>query len=336
MKNFDERLKQQFTKIKIEVPDATKHLIYLYADFVELIALFSNNSYVTETDILDRLKDEGETNILDIISSEAAEDGDDEEIPESKKNDLKERWVNELFSLIEDRVAIYNENYPFNYDLKRGFILKDNIQGKQELYLFLLIASNLDSFNKIGSELTKDFELVSFYSLKEFLPAYARVESFGKNTIYTGNAISKIKRLASEMRLDINENSLRNISEKNNQERGLDVVGWLPFKDSCPNIITILGQCTCEKNWPKKYHDTKRFETYMKYFRLKPIHAMFIPYSLIIRNSSWFDRSDDIERNTIMFERKRILELFNEQQAFEVLDSKKIVESCVAYQEDIV
>ena len=162
------------------------------------------------------------------------------------------------------------------------------------------------------------------------------VKKFGKKSDYHGNAKAKIRALALDMKLKINEDSLANISDLNNQERGLDIIAWFPFVDNCPNVITILGQCACGKDWPKKYHDTQRFETYMKYFRQKPIHAMFIPYSLISKNSDWFFCSDDIQRNSMIFERKRIVELFNNQNEFNTLNSKQIVDKCINYYEDIV
>jgi hypothetical protein len=138
------------------------------------------------------------------------------------------------------------------------------------------------------------------------------------------------------MKLQINEHSLQNVADGNNQERGLDVIAWFPFTDDCPNIITILGQCSCGKDWKSKYHDTKRFETYMKYFRQKPIHAMFIPYALISQNNNWFYCSDDIEKPSLMIERKRIVDLFDNETEFRALHSITIVDECVKCVEDIV
>ena len=339
MINFNEKLVAQFKGLKVHIPEVAKHLDHLYADYVELVALFSNQTYVTKSDILDRIKDDGETSINELVNVEANEEENTEDLfsdsNTSRRNDIKERWIDNLFKVLEDRLAIFGDNYPFEFSLQKGLILNANIADKKQLYIFLLISSNLDLFNKVASDLTTDFEDISYYILNSFLPT-ATVKKFGKNSDYNGNAKTKIRALATDMKLEVNENSLSNISDHNNQERGLDVIAWFPFSDNCPNIITILGQCACGKDWSKKYHDTQRFSNYMKYFKQKPIHAMFIPYSLISRNSDWFYCSDDIERNSIMFERKRIVELFNNQNEFDALPSKRIVEECVKYYEDLV
>jgi len=339
MKNFNENLQAQFEGLKIKPPEAAKNLTHLYADYIELVALFSNKVHVTKDEILRKIQRDGESSINDVISHEAS--GDEIEgdlfgdINTSRRNDIKERWGDDLFQVLEDRTKIFGDNYPFIYSTHTGLILKEKCKEKQKVYLFLLISSNLDLFNKVASDLTADFEEVSFFVLKNFLPS-AEVRRFGKKTQYEGNAKEKIRTLAGEMKLEINEHNLENISDRNSQDRGLDVVAWIPFADNCPNIIAVLGQCACGRDWSKKYHDTQRFSTYMRYFRQKPIHAMFIPYSLISGNSDRFCCSDNIERNTMMFERKRMVELFNNPATFDALPSKQIVERCVEYFEDLV
>lgn len=339
MKNFEGNLKAQFEGLKVKLPEVAKNLDHLYADYVELIALFSNKVYVTRNDFINRVQGDGESSINDVIVSEATDEEikDDffEESNTSKRNDIKERWCDRIFQVLEDRSRIFGNSYPFLYSNFSGLILKDRIDSNQELYLFLLISSSLDLFNKVASDLTIDFEEVSYLVLKNYLPS-AEVRIFGTKTQYKGNAKTKIRTLAKEMKLEVNEDSIANVSDHNVKERGLDVIAWIPFTDNCPNIITVLGQCACGKDWPKKYHDTQRFSTYMKYFRHKPIHAMFIPYSLISRNSDWFYRSDDIERNSLIFERKRIIDLIKNPTEFQQLPSKQIIDKCLQYSEDIV
>ena len=199
----------------------------------------------------------------------------------------------------------------------------------------LLISSNLDLFQKVRSELTSDFELISYFVLKAYLPDHGIVKNFGKRSDYTGNAVTKIRSLAKDLKVHVNESELQNISERNHQERGLDLIGWLPFSDDCPNFQTILGQCACGKGWPSKHHDTKRYSHYLKFYRLKAIHAMFIPYSLVTVQGKFF-RSDDIEDETLVFERKRILQFFKEEDEFNLMPSKSIVDASLNYTEDIV
>ncbi len=324
MKNFDENLTEQFTDFKVGKPEFAAHLEHLYADYIELVALFANKCFVTASDILDRLKDEGairkkeETNVA------------------AEENDKNEAWINELFSILELRATLFGDDYPFAFSPNK-IILKERLSSKNELYIFLLISSNLDLFNKVKSSLTDDFEMVSYLVLKNFLPPQAIVKQFGTNSDYKGTAITKIRALAADLKVEVREYELDNISERNNKERGLDVIGWIPFSDKCPNLITILGQCACGKKWYDKHHDTSRYKRYLKFFRLNPYSAMFIPYALIGKdNGTKFFRSDDIEESTLVFERKRLIEYYNNSTDFNLLESKQIVDQCIRYVEDIV
>jgi hypothetical protein len=325
MKNFSDRFIEQFKDLKVELPDVARNMEHLYADYVELVALFSNKSFVTASDILDRIKDSGGLRKKE----------NQEEITVGEENDKNEGWITYIFQIIEERSNLFSSDYPFEFSTNK-IIIKSNLTDKQELYLFLLISSNLDLFNKVKSELTSDFETISYYALKNYLPSHATVKQFGKKSDYSGNAIKKIKDLAIDLKVEVREHEIANISERNNQERGLDVIGWIPFSDNCPNLITILGQCACGKDWSSKHHDTKRYKHYLKFYRLSPYHAIFIPYALISKGGSKFLRSDDIEDNTLVFERKRIIDLLNNKTEFDALESKQIVDKCIKYTEDIV
>lgn len=327
--NFNDKIKRQFRDLRLKAPLEPLDVEHIYADYIELIAVFSNDCYVTSADILDRLQDEGKIDIKDTnnaiqVGSIAAE-----------QHDIYEAWINEIFYVIQQRAFLFGAEYPFDFD-NRKIRIKNPLTSKQKLYVALLVSSNLHLFNKVKSILTKEFEIISFYALKTFLPDHAIVKSFGKSTDYQGNAKDKIRRLAVDLNVDVDEYEIKNISRRNNQERGLDLVGWIPFNDGCPNSITILGQCTCGKDWPSKHHDTRRFVHYLKFYRIKPIHAMFISYSLINHGKSKFYRSDDIEDDTLVFERKRIIEYFKNEKEFLNLKSNRIVEECIKYQEDVV
>ncbi len=136
------------------------------------------------------------------------------------------------------------------------------------------------------------------------------------------------------MNIEINDKELSNIADKNNQERGLDIISWIPFEDKIPNFITILAQCTCGKKWDKKQNETGRYENYLNFYKQRPIHALFVPYSLSNINS--FFQSDDIIKDRIIFDRKRILEFLPDINFFNDLQSKDIINKCIEYEEDTV
>jgi len=57
---------------------------------------------------------------------------------------------------------------------------------------------------------------------------------------------------------------------------------------------------------------------------------MFIPYSLINVRAKKFYHSDYIEKEYLIFERKRILE-YHKDDTFENLESYKIVNKCIEF-----
>jgi hypothetical protein len=315
---FDEKISQCIRNFNnTDKPDYTRSEINHYADFVELYALFSKKDGVTLGDVQDRFFGVNEY-----------------DNPEKKDED--EVFLNMVFNMITERIVLFSDEYPFEYQNNEILLLKQNLIFKNKLYLSLLIASKLNIFNSFRSDLTTDFEKISYVVLKEFLPTKAVIKEFGKNTVYQGNAISKIKQLANDLDLAIDDYELSGVNDRNTQERGLDLVGWLPFADKCGNKIIFLCQCSCGKEYESKQHDTRRFENYLRFYKTKPQHTLFVPYSLINVSEKKFYHSDLIEKDYLIFERKRILSLIEDENILNSLQSKELIEKCVAFEESIV
>jgi hypothetical protein len=307
---FEDKFSQSIqTFSNIDKPDYTRSEINYYADFVELIALFVKEDGVTFGDVQDRFYGTKEYDNIE-------------------KKDEDESFLNRIFDMIKERILLYAEEYPFEYQNSETILLKHNLTFKNKLYLSLLISSKLNIFNPFKSDLTTDFEKISYIVLKQFLPNNAIVKEFGKNAQYQGNAITKIKQLANDLDLVINDYELNQIGERNQQERGLDIIGWLPFADKCGNKVIFLCQCACGKEYESKQHDTRRFENYLHFYKTKPQHTLFIPYSLINVRERKFYHSDFIEKDYLIFERKRILE-YHADHSFENLTTFKIVDKCI-------
>lgn len=326
--SFDRKLEQQFNGLTIDLPSTPKYITHIYADYMELNALFLKEE-VTIADISDKLSDMNDSNILetedlDRIESELQEIAS---LVAEKQDIIKDRF-NYIFDVCKERGDLYEENeYPFF--IQDNYIkLKSDLTDKQKLYILLLLCSNLNYFRLITSELTKDFEVLSFYSLKSFLPSKAIVKEFGKNSSYVGNAKKKISTLAQELCVRVNSEKLNDIPETNSQERGLDLIAWLPFADNIPNMIIILAQCACGKEWHDKQVETKRFEGYM-YFNSHPVHMMFIPYAISAPCEIKFHQSDVIVNGHIIFDRKRILEQLDNIDFLQQLSSFPAVEKSI-------
>jgi hypothetical protein len=302
---------------KLSSPSFSRNEISLYSDYVELLALFSRNGFISYGDIQDRFFGT-------------------KEYANSNERDEDESLIIEIFLMLQERELLYSKNYPFKYDNDNSLIkVNDDLTGKQKLYIYLLISSMLSIFNPFRNELTSEFEFICKDAMVCFLPNYSVVKQFGRNSDYDGNTKEKIKKLASDLNLSIDEYELMQISDRNYQERGLDIVGWIPFSDNCMNIIIFLAQCACGKDYESKQHDTRRFRNYMRFYKTEPIHVMFIPYSLINPKERKFYHSDLIEKDYLIFERKRIIELYNLNQ-FNNYKSYQVVESVLKYKEYIV
>lgn len=311
--DFNEKYNQcikAFTSI--DDPKNLEKDINGYVDFLEIMTVFAGEDGVSYGDILDHF--------YGMQSDEQT----------AETNDRNETYVNRVFALFEERMLLFGESYPFLITEEKVVKLRENLSNSKKLYIFLLLSSSLNIFRPFQSELTADFEDVCFETMKSFLPN-AIVKAFGEHSEYQGTAREKIKALADDIGLPIDTYEISQIGERNVQERGLDIVAWIPHKDNCTNLLVFLCQCGCGKNFESKQHDTRRFENYYLFYKTKPQHTLFIPYSLINPNERKFYHSDYVEKDYLIFERKRILGLLEEagDAIFNNLKTKPLVEKCI-------
>ena len=309
-------------RISLSPPEAADHLLHIYADYIELTAIFSKDITFTASEVLDRFKDLGIiTQVKDLRK-------------QAERNDENEKWINNIFQLLEDRAFNYKDDYPFQYD-SRSITFRKKLSERQQVYICLLFGANLNIFDKYEGNLTTDFEEISFQALTNYLPEKAIVKSFGKNSKYTGYAVDKIRQLAGEINIEIDEESLSRFSPLGTQERGLDVIGWFPFDDWVGNKLIILAQCACGKKWFEKQDEPKRYKNYLKFYKIDSRTALFVPYALIDFQKRGFHQGDEII-DILIFERKRILEYLVDLTFFKSVLSKIIVEKCLAHKQDVV
>ena len=325
-----ESISRQLDELNFVPLGCSKYLHHLYADYVELLALFSNGDYITPVNLISRLSGEG-VSVADDI-----EEGTGEEIGSlnTQTSDSEEAWSDDIFSIVLDRSFLFGDKYPFEVEEGR-IVLKRNLQTIQSIYLMLLLASSLKYFKILQPRLTSEFEEISFLALKNYLPSHANVKQFGKQSDYTGSAINKIKQLAEDMGMTVDEDELADVSSRNNQEEGLDLVGWIPFDDGIPSMLSIFGQCACGDEWHSKQHETRRYEEFFKFYKVLPIHGLFIPYSLGRINKRFF-QSKEINKGSLVFDRRRILDHLDDTTFFSGLDSYQMVQSFIEYEEDLV
>lgn len=326
--SLENKFKKQFTKFSLKFPNPKQDhpwiLEHLHADFIELRTLFwDNTSFMTLQDVISYYKD----NSIEVDYKESNTVDDQLSSPNALKDEYWNSKFLSIFSIIEEREIVYGENYPFIYDREK-IKIKPNLNDNHKLYLYLLISSNLNNFSSLSDILTSEFETISKNAMQGYLPNFI-VEEFGKNSEYSGNTETKIKALSTKLRIAFNQVELDNISKNASQEKGLDVIAWAPFEDGLASMIIILAQCACGKDWVKKKSDTSYYEdSYLHFLKMKPAHALFIPYGLVHYEETFYqsDRTNAI----LIFERKRILDLVkNELQIFKKSNSYLIVEKCI-------
>lgn len=161
MTSFEDRMSALRLHLTIDKPDAPKYFTHIYADFVELNALFLKEQ-VTLSDISDLLNDVKDANIIE----------PDDSLPQMSKperNDIIEQRIRDIFYVCVERAGIYSASeYPFELTNKT-IILKTSLTERHKLYLMLLLSSNLNYFKSFNDVLTKEFELLSFHSLRSYL-----------------------------------------------------------------------------------------------------------------------------------------------------------------------
>lgn len=340
--SLDEKLTAFFSnRFNLKKPAEPTHLTHIYADYVELIALVNSDSFVTISDIIDRFNDEC-INIIEHYKSKEqtenyyfkqkydAEIGSEEPI----KDDLKYSYVVNLFAIIKDRAFLYDDIYPFELE-NDNLKTKSTLNEHNLLYIATLLCSSLNTFKTFNHILTAEFEEISANALASYLGEKAKVKQFGKKSAYNGNAKENIMALAGDMFVEVNKKNLVKIPDTNQQERGLDIAAWFPFKDLFANMLVLLFQCACGKDWIKKQDDVKRYEKYLVFNFIKPIYGMCIPYG-VITDFLEIHQSDDILVDGLLFDRNRIIGYNEDLKFFKELDSYKIAQAIINYSEDIV
>ena len=103
----------------IDKPDCSRDDINLYADFVELLVVFTNCVGIGYGDIQDRFF------------------GEPDENNSTERNDSHEAFIDTIFTLIEERISLFRDLYPFEIGTERILTLRNSLSLSQKLYLFL-------------------------------------------------------------------------------------------------------------------------------------------------------------------------------------------------------
>lgn len=329
-------------------PSFEKYKSFLWADYMELLCLVNKDGELSNVDIIDRLlereRDLHEASDDDLEEIEELEKEDNEN--PTQRSEIPIQWENYLsswFNVLQYRQVIYNDSYPFEINDKVIKTKTTEFTEDQEIYLYLLLCSNLYLFDEATRiKLTSSFEMISFSALKNILPEEAEVHVFGANPLNTngefqqGSLLQKIKKLSTKLNEAINPRINENNYLHNVGDGGLDLVGWIPAGDTQPSLIVHFAQCACTEEWVSK-QDSSSHNTWQAKISITNYinNSIFIPFCFRAADGTWF-KIEDI-RLSFLIDRKRILYYYLKKQnvAFNSLPAYQIVEEIVKARESV-
>ena len=248
----------------------------------------------------------------------------DDELPEDPETrgrewDQKAR-LGQVQALLGRRERVFGADYPFRLGEGDVMRLREPLSDGQRLYLFLLTASchrNIKS-GKDRAKLTSGFERLAVPVLKRYFGD--RLEAFVFGTAakegerYHGGLKKAIRKLAADTGFGLAPKWKRHRKQiSNSGDRGLDVVGWIPFDstDTADLRFVVFGQCATGRNWRDKQFDAAG-ERWGRILHLSgPLTtALLISFSWREPGGDWH-RSLELTTSNIVFDRERIVRLLS-------------------------
>ncbi|OGU18321.1 MAG: hypothetical protein A2X61_05795 [Ignavibacteria bacterium GWB2_35_12] len=315
-----------------------------WADYVELKTITHPDKAFSICELFDFPNDEDEfksNNDVDLF--------DFEEPDKPTRDDKQEIFYKDCLNMLKYRAHLFKDFYPFEITNDGKVVtIKDSLIIKHKIYLFLLLASNLDDIKVSHWQyFTSSFEIISKEALKDFLPQNAEIHLFGSsNTEPLANEDTlflkyskkndRIKELVKHIREKIQypENEF---SERDCGDAGLDLVAWIPNNDSLNSIPIYFVQCTCspENKWKAKQLEIS-YDTWNEIISLKtyPQRFLFIPHNYRKLDGNWVKettirKSILIDRNRLIFHLKKNIDVF------EMLSCYKLIGDLIKYKEQL-
>lgn len=267
--------------------DDINHTVFELADYLEYKSIINESNTCSLGELRAMLSAPD-----DEIDISGTEEGDDKVI-----NKLQE-----ALSRCSIRLSEYS-NYPFpinHNSISCILTLEDN----NLFYIFLLLVNRLDmQKERVQRELdaTKLFERLCRIVTKNYFGEHSICEIFG--TSVNGSFEDKVEDILNKLHI---QGDFRKPLGSTGQQKdgGVDLIAWIPFKDSKDSQLIALGQCKTGSNWEQMMKRVAFFQNYSTAQPfMEPIHMFFVAEDLGIYK--WEERSRSCG---IIFDRKRIME----------------------------
>ena len=239
-------------------------------------------------------------------------DQEDELREHSEREDKNSRFIEDLFRYLRYRENELGDLYPFK-------VANDTIETKYDdcikscsLYVFLLLCSNLLFIKKsVQDAITKEFEICSFYSMKEMVSDKYQTHIFGTSRVddvFDGTVRERIEKLADMLNtrttFTFKENERYDVTSG---DAGLDIVSFATL-DAESFSPLIMAQCACSyDDWGNKQNDINEakwghiFESIAPYMKF-----MFVPFFLRNNTNDFLNKT---EIYTCLYDRLRIIKI---------------------------
>lgn len=309
--------------------------INLWADTIERICFFSKDKELNLEDSCDWIYDDystlNEKKKKDILSAlnfneqfiknaivEPDEQNGREELEEEDlfRDKLKGK-ISVVFNFLSSRANLFLDYYPFEIERKKIRVKKGQSDIHQ-VYIILLLSSNLRIFGNKLNQAGHLFEALCRYPFIKLLPESATVKFFGSGAgeimkrDYEGNLLECIESLARDLDFQPNSDVYDPDELGSTGDAGLDWVAWVDFPYGQHKKPIYFAQCACGSNWLDK-QDEASISTWRNYIQItSPIQTIhFVPRSFRRYKGEWVKRTSISE--VVLIDRIRILYLVNNQ-----------------------
>ena len=314
-----------------ELPESPLKELHKWADYVELRCASSADGAISLGDVgawfrLDPTDapDGGDADATDADADDyvIVQDVDHPESPDledeprdaesvgqsATSTDNRQRLAEDTFRVVAFRSLSYGDAYPFVMnENSQTLSMSPELSASQHLYLFLLLCS-LGRYVARHGQLAKDFERLCVPLFEQIVPS-AEIYIFGTaadgGNRFTGNLRSNLTELAT-MLGEYTTPYVDGISQDENGDRGLDVVGVVTMGDTLGGKLVVYGQAACTDEWITK-QDSPSNDAWDRLIPLTnpAVVACCIPHCFRDALGEWHDPTKIHRR--LLLDRRRIM-----------------------------
>jgi hypothetical protein len=288
---------------------------YSWLDYLEVRTLWLPDKELSINGFIDIVGPEREL-LGDDDDDELEPDGD--KFTSHKDKDKYERRFESLLRLARVRIAKYGKNYPFTIVGGKSLKRVDSLNDGNFLYIYLLCCSLLSEFEDLNSKLTSDFESLSLEAIRKLTPSSSKLFISGRNALnnkearYKGSLMTKLQRISKDLELDFKNRDYKPTATTSSGDGGVDIVGWVDFKDKSMNKLRILAQSKCSEKWLEGGSDAYSKLKGIFSFDPLPVNYYFIPFCFRNHAFGWNDRTP--VNSMILIDRSRLFSLLSKNK----------------------